>query len=174
MESIRPTTSMSFVDMYKQFLTPIYQFVFYRTGGNTALAEDLCQEIFCKAYEAMQKNLEIIASKSWIYRIAQNHIIDHYRAKSGKETLSIEEYDMPHDDNIVETLLQNEEQQEVFTHLHKLPQRQQDLLILRYINQASIQELADMHGTSEGAIRVRIHEAVKALRHIIPAQGDQL
>ena len=150
--------------LYNQYFDKIYQFVYYRTGRNKEIAEDLTSEIFLKAIEHFSEfNEEIGTFNSWIYRIAQNHITDFYR--TNKTTVSLENAaDIPeHIQNICDIMKIKEQYNVVMKAIESLPDSYQEILILKYINQYSTDEIGKILNKSSGSIRVTLHRAIKAL-----------
>ena len=153
--------------LYKQFFADIYRYIFFHSGQDKYLAEDLTSEIFLKAYKASKKDNTKELSKAWIYRIAKNHLIDHYRKTSGKETVDIEQVVIPDIHTPLETAKEEEKKSIVSKLLDLLPKPKREILIFKYINGFSGQEIAEEIGTTPGATRVRIHEALKSLRKLV-------
>src|SRR3989338_1073160 len=70
--------SDAFGSLYEQFITPIYRYIYYRVGADET--EDLTEMVFLKAWENIkQYHFGVHSFSSWIFRIAHNVIIDHYR-----------------------------------------------------------------------------------------------
>ncbi|TAL19526.1 sigma-70 family RNA polymerase sigma factor, partial [Patescibacteria group bacterium] len=68
-----------FRKFYETHFNKIYRFVLFRVG-NRELAEDLVSEIFVKALKAFPSYDESRSRSSWIFTIARNHLINHYRS----------------------------------------------------------------------------------------------
>jgi len=154
-----------FRKLYKEFLNPIYNFVFYRTGKNHALAEDLVSEIFLKAYEKFESfNPKTASFRSWIYSIARNHIIDYYRVS--KPEVSLDEIS----DVIGETQNYNKKiaHKKLITNvkskLNDLPEAYKDIIILKYFRDLDNKEIGAILDKEPGAVRVTIHRAISALK----------
>ena len=155
---------MNYYTFYQEFFVKIYRYVYYRTGANVALAEDLTSEIFLKAFDAYNASGEITLSQSWIFRIAKNHLTDYYRVHIKKMTLPLDDFDFPGEENIVKALQTKELRKKICATILKLSDNHQNILILKYINELDNNDIAEMMGISPGATRARVHEAVKALR----------
>lgn len=156
-------------DLYERYLDPIFRYVFYRVG-NLQDAEDLTEQVFLKAWEAMDGYREEVPFKAWIYRIAQNGVIDHYRIQ--KETTSLSENgDIPGKHAPVdERLLAEDRAARLAAVLGQLAPDHQKVLTLRFINGLSMKEVADILERSEGAVRVLQHRALKAAHAYLTAE----
>ena len=153
-----------FLVLYKQYFDKIYQFVYYRTGRSRETAEDLTSEIFLKALEHFSEYDESIGTfNSWIYRIAQNHITDYYR--TNRATISLEDAsNVAEETHMISEKMKIKEQYEyVLRSIQSLPEGYQEILILKYINQYSNEEIGEIMNKSQGSIRVTLHRAIKAL-----------
>jgi len=69
----------SFEAFYNKNLDRIYRYVFFRVGRNRDVCEDLVSEIFMKALKHFEKYDPDISESAWIYRIAHNHLANHFR-----------------------------------------------------------------------------------------------
>ena len=85
-----------FLDNYNKYLDKIYNYIWYRVGFDKSVTEDLCSEIFLKAYKGFKDFDQSKPFQSWIYAIAKNHLLNYYRV-NGRE-VSIEcAIDISHD-----------------------------------------------------------------------------
>lgn len=161
-----------FADYYQTYFEKIYNYIFFRVGNNRQLAEEFTQDVFMKALENFDSFDENSEFKTWIYRIAHNHIIDHYRKKK------ITEADLDSVSNMVvaskaaeETFVKDIEVKmimgKVTKSLNKLADLQQQLIILRYINEYEIEEIASIVGQDANYVRVNIHRALQKLHSFI-------
>jgi len=67
-----------FISLYQAFVNEIYQYVFLRTGMDTALAEDITQDIFIDVFKSMGEFKGLCSNRTWIFRIAKNKLFDFY------------------------------------------------------------------------------------------------
>jgi RNA polymerase sigma-70 factor (ECF subfamily) len=154
--------------LYKLYFDRIYRYVYYRTGRVTE-AEDLTERVFLKAWEAMGRYQQRGSGFSpWLYRIARNAIIDHRRTK--KDTLSLEDLPLPTAAEGLtpeEALVEREEARNLQAAIARLPEEQQEVVILRFIEGISHAEVATVIGKSEGTSRVVQYRALAALHEIM-------
>ena len=154
----------SFGELYEMFFEKIYRFVFYRVN-HKELAEDLTEEIFTKAWKNIS-NVKEESFSGWLYRIAKNTIIDHYR----QEKVTIDLYDLENvlqsDENVAAAtdLVLNKKTLSKF--IKKLSPEQQIVIQLKFIEDLSNEEIAELISKSEGSIRVIQHRAIQKLQQL--------
>ncbi len=159
--------AMAFGDLYERYLTPLYRYVFYRVN-DVAEAEDLTEQVFLKAWEALGRyQLRAVPFSAWLYRIAHNAIADQYRTR--KATLPLEGQLLLLDTTGgPEDRLDWRETIESVAHaLTQLAPIHQQVLTLRFISGLSHAETARVLERSEEAVRVLQHRALTALRELL-------
>jgi len=155
----------SFGRLYDHYVKPIYRFIAVKVSVRQE-AEDLTHEVFLSAWQKLPSfTFQGFPFSSWLYRIARNRVIDHYRTK--KQHAVIDEID--------EKLLGITESQEAgidatltLTQIHgamkDLSADQQDVLLLRFVDDLSPKEIAEVLDKSEGSVRIIQHRAIEALK----------
>jgi RNA polymerase sigma-70 factor (ECF subfamily) len=160
----------AFGEMYALHRDTIYRYVYYRTG-HVAEAEDLTEQTFLKAWEAMERyEHQECGFTGWLYRIAHNLVADHYRTR--KETVSIEELlpslELEGKELAPEELLTYQEDlQQLQAAIAQLPDEQQQVVILRFVEGISHAEVASIIGKSEGNSRVVQYRALATLQGLL-------
>jgi RNA polymerase sigma-70 factor, ECF subfamily len=160
----------AFGRLYDHYLPQIYRFIYLKTSGRQD-AEDLTHEVFLSAWQHIPEYKESgFPLSSWLYQIARNRIIDHFRTK--RNNIPIDDYlendndiDAPHtaeDDVDVNLALATVQEA-----MKKLREDYQTLLIMRFVEDRSTAEVSIVLGKSEGAIRLIQHRALHALKQII-------
>lgn len=162
----------AFGQLYDHYSPAVYRFIYYRLSGNKALAEDLTSETFFRALRSMASfHWQGKDFGAWLTTIARNLVLDH--VKSGRNRLELVTEDFsgrtetvagPEDEVLAN--LTNEALREA---LSKLPDEQQECLVLRFLNGYSIAETAASLGRSEGAVKQLQLRAVRNLAKQIPA-----
>ncbi|MDA1334785.1 MAG: sigma-70 family RNA polymerase sigma factor [bacterium] len=158
--------SAAFDDLYRQFMTPIFRFVFIRVR-NRADAEDLTQTVFVKAWNALprfdDREERFLA---WLYTIARNSIIDHWKKKKDlipdDPDVFFATREAP--DRTERLAEQNEASRLVYGALTSLGDDQREIMTLKFIDGLTNKEIAKMTGKSEPAIRQVQSRALKSLR----------
>ena len=150
--------------LYDAYAKKIYQFIYFKTQHKET-AEDLTSQTFIKALENINNYREQEGARfsSWLYRIARNKVIDHYRTK--KENLRLEdiwevsdEADLEFDIDVRERL------SEIKKYLLQLTKEQREIVIMRVWDELSYQEIAEIIGKNEAACKMAFSRAIKKIR----------
>lgn len=148
-------------EIYKYFYSPLYRYFYMRTQ-NEDEAVDLTQSSFVKFYGNLDKITETISLPSFIFTIARNTLIDHWRKRGTRKTIVSDEVVM-----IEGEKLQTEKEDlglEFKNMIENLSPEQQESLTLRYVEDLSIKDIADIMQKSEEAIRQLLSRGIKTLR----------
>ena len=162
----RPEAYEELVKMYNQKVFHL-AFSFVR---DRAAADDLAQEVFIKAYQALAKFRADSEFGTWLYRVAVNHIKDHLRKTARRKEVSLDELgDGPIvvADSAEEREREREEEERrrlVFRVLETLPPKYRLILTMRDVQGLSYDEVAKVLGLAPGTVDSRLHRARKMLR----------
>lgn len=83
------TTDCNIFEIWEDYKAALYLFILKRIEDRDE-AKDILQEVLLKSYQYCSKGKTVIHLKSWLYKIAQNTIIDHYKASGKREPLSFD------------------------------------------------------------------------------------
>ena len=158
----------AFSALYTSYFTPLYRYVYFRVADKTEV-DDLVQEVFLKAYTAFDRYTYSGGSPlAYFYTVARHSIIDHYR-KRRLPTVDGEVLETIADESATaeEVAIQREEIETVRAHLRQLPQDQQDVIVLRFIEGLSTPEIATMLGKTEVSVRQMQSRGLRALRTLM-------
>lgn len=167
--------SSAFGALYDHYHAMIYRFVMVKVGRREE-AEDITHQVFLSAWQ----NVKTYRHRghpfsSWLYQIARNQVIDHYR--SAKIDVSLENVDpeyfaapaIAHFD--LGTKL---EMEKVRLAIEQLKSDHQDVIIMRFVEDMALKETAEILGKSEGAVKLIQHRALKELKKILgEKQSDE-
>lgn len=159
--------SEAFAQLYDAYLERVYRYVYFRVSDDQT-AEDLASQVFLKAWEGLDR-YQINGSPfvAWLYTIARNLVIDHYRTR--KDSVALEEI-IPlasEDESLDEQVGVMFDLQTMRDALHYLNEEQQQVLLLRFIAEWSTEDIAKEMGKSEGAIRALQMRALQMMaRHM--------
>ena len=165
----QPNSQMEkdFSQAYDKYADAIYRHCYFRVY-NKDLAEDLTQETFIKTWKYITEGKEIENLKAFLYRVAVNLIIDNSRKKTAlvlddikEKEVSIRHYSM--ESNLIDSL----EIKEIVKTLDDLDEKYRQVIVMRYINQLSPPEIAQVLEISTNAVSVKLNYAIKKLRKII-------
>lgn len=159
----------SFGVLYDHYAPPIYRFIYLKIS-NRGEAQDLLHEVFLSAWQNIggydDRGLPF---SSWLYQIARNRVIDYYRTFRTHADLETAELVVAPETDWLEKKLNLGKIKKA---LRQLTEDQQNLIIMRFINDLSPPEIAALLGKSEGAVRLAQHRALNHLRKIINEQEN--
>jgi len=150
--------------LVEEYKSPIYNLA-YRMTGNLEDADDLTQETFIRAYQYLWRYDPRKKFFTWLYTIAFNLIKNHFK-KNKKEKFSEELgasllADRNHSPE--ERLIKD---QEISSHLLRLEEELSALLIMKYQQELSFEEIAEITGKSLSAVKMRIYRGLEKLREL--------
>src|SRR5215467_14340550 len=155
----------AFDELMIRYERQIYR-VCYRFVENREDAMDLAQEVFIKAFEHLATFRRESSLKTWLYRIAMNHCINHVK-KHSQEFVEVTEYTGSVHSR-VQDQLEDREQREHFRRLVKLlPPKQKAILEMRINEQLSYEEIARISGRSISTIKASVFFALEKLRKLV-------
>lgn len=158
----------SFRSLYKTYQPKIFAFSL-RYLKVTEAAEDLTQEVFIQLWENRQKININFSLSSFLFTIAKNKIIDHFR-KQQRQTL-FNNY-IQHYLEFPNTLKEENEGNnvtsiQVESVINKLPEKRKIVFLLSKKFGLNRREIADFLGISENTVKNQLQEALKFLRHVL-------
>jgi RNA polymerase sigma-70 factor (ECF subfamily) len=160
------TDAYYFGTLYEAYFERIYRFLFKRLGGNEELAGDLTQQTFIKAMANINKYEDRgLAFSSWLFRIAQNEALMHFRSQKTSSTVAIEDYmfkNMCEEANISKYMSQDD-QERLIELLNNMEQEHLDLIELRFFQGLSFKEIADIYSITESNAKMRVYRILEKL-----------
>lgn len=166
---IRSGDDSAFVETYDLFAPKIYRHILFRTDSPET-AEDVMSETFLKAWEYVRTNSKDIQHlRAFLYRVANNLLVDFYR-KRVRAAVPIDEDlertlgdDPKHMPERVDMILQSDKLRQALTGLRP---EVRELLVMRYLDDLSIDEIAEATGKNKNAVYVALHRGVKELKEV--------
>ncbi len=152
-----------FGKLYDRHVDEIYRFVFLKVSTRE-IAQDIVSETFRKGWRVFKDDPEMENPRAYLYKIARNLVIDHYRTK--KEHVKSQEIIDELEDEREDLQKKAEERKDmalVKEAMEKLKGSYQDIIIYKYLEEMTNSEIAEIMDKSEGAVRVTAHRAVNAL-----------
>ncbi|WP_158212292.1 RNA polymerase sigma factor [Natranaerobius trueperi] len=155
----------AFEELYNYFFPKVYYYILQRVN-NKAIAEDLVSNIFLKALRNLTSLKNSRDFQGWLFSIARNALIDHYR-KAGRKKEEASEavsddktilYETPEDQ-----LLIKEHNNQIYQALDTLSPEQSEVVILRFMHELKLKEIAKVIDKSEGAVKGLLYRALKKL-----------
>ena len=161
--------SSAFGLLYDYYQPMIYRFVVLKVSRREE-AEDITHQVFLNAWQNVRRyEHRGHPFSSWLYRIARNQIIDHYRAQ--KEEVSLEKLALEDIAVLPQVSAADPsaklETERVLRAVRKLKAEYQDVIILRFIEDLSIKETASALKKTEGAVKLMQHRAMQELKKMM-------
>jgi len=165
----RPDLSATFLKAYDELADAIFRHCYYRVYDREQ-ARDLCQECFTRTWEQLASGKEIHNLKAFLYRVANNLVID--RARKKKESSldeALEQGFQPAGTGNAETAA---EIGQALRAVEQLEPKYREAVRLRYIDGLSPGEIAEVTGESENNVSVRVHRGLERLRKILHSDNQ--
>ena len=163
----------AFAALYERFVDTVYRYFYYRTG-ECSEAEDLTEQVFLKAWEALGKfTWQGRPFLAWLYRLARNLQVDHLRC--GRRSLpldSLERHPALVDQQSVSQLARTLDAELLARAVRQLTPEQQQVILLRFAEGLDTPRIASILDKHESAIRALQARALQRLRQILSAEGD--
>lgn len=168
-EAAQEGNAEAFGKLYLIYLDRIYRFIFFRVSCDQQTAEDLSQTVFYKAFQKIQEfriGNGQGTIQAWFYRIAQNCIYDHFRTRKQSFSIDLAE-ELGKCDSVLEELIREDKAKKLMTGLATLHEEQRTVLMLRYIEDYSYEEIASIIGKQPTAVRMIASRGMKKLKEIL-------
>ncbi|MCC6611941.1 MAG: sigma-70 family RNA polymerase sigma factor [Anaerolineae bacterium] len=156
--------------LYQQFAQPIYRYVAYRVA-TAADAEDLTAEVFVSMLKGLPSYRQTgVPFEAWLYRIASARIADHYRRMRTRPQADLAD-DLADSATLPEDrILALQEIETLRRALRQLTDEEQTLVILRFVERKSHQEVADVLGRTPKAVRSMQYRALIRLASLLGSE----
>jgi RNA polymerase sigma-70 factor (ECF subfamily) len=153
----------AFAELVTRYQSAVYNLA-YRMLGDPTDAEDAAQEVFVRAWNQLRTFQLDRRFSTWLLSIASHHAIDMLRRRKPSAPLDdvalYVQSDEPEPDEIV---LRSEQSEDVKRLLNTLPDKYRSVTVLRYYNDLSYNEIANMTGLTESAVKTQLHRARRML-----------
>ncbi len=158
--------------LYERYIDAIFRFIRSRVG-DTQTAEDLTEATFLRALEAIDRYREKgLKYSAYLYQVARNLITDHYRQAEENIPLESEVYALVSPESTDDEIARREQVQGLRLALGNLPEEYREVIRLRVLLEIPTVEAAQWMQRSEGATRVLLHRALRALRRELKHSDD--
>lgn len=160
----------AFAVLYERYRMVIYRYIAYRTARQQ-VAEDLTAEVFLNAWAAIGRYRDRGAGvRAWLLRLAHNEVIDYYRTRRTAEPLPDEGPELPAEAGPEHTLALAAEQQALVAAVRQLHPEWQQLILLRFVEGLSFEEIGVVLGKRSNACRQMQHRALERLRDMLAGE----
>ena len=151
-------------ELYDEYAPLIYAYL-YRRVQDTQLAEDLTGEVFVRMLQAIQARQSWHTSfRGWLYRVAHNLVVDHYRRQPPAPMLPLDERLVADQDDPESAVAERLSHRRLRSAISRLTPDQQQVLALRFGEQLTAREVGEVMGKSVSAVEALQHRGLAALR----------
>ncbi len=166
-QKARDFDSEAWAQIYARDYPRIYAYL-YRRLGNIELAEDIAATVFLHAVERIGSfTYRGFSLSAWLFRIAHNQSVDHFRRKAKVATEPLTEELSIMEDTVQETVEKTVIREELSLALENITEEQRQVVLLKFFADLSNAEVARIMGKREGAVKALHHRALASLRHIL-------
>jgi RNA polymerase sigma-70 factor (ECF subfamily) len=143
-------------------------------------AMEVLQDTFLKVYTARETWERKTSFSAWLYRIAINASIDRFRRRDKKTTTSLDDVmesripSPPVSRGPLERLQLEERRKLLEGAIRRLPERQREVLALRYFGEMQLTEIAETLGCPLGTVKSNLHKAVRTLKELLTEKEEEL
>ena len=164
----------AFDELLARYQSKLFNYIYFIVR-NQEVAEDIFQETFVKAITTIQQGRYTASGKfgAWLTRIAHNMIIDGYRQERNENTISNDETEVDPfndadlcDDNIETQMVNEQTLRDVRRLLDALPDNQREVVYMRFYQDLSFKEIAEITGVSINTALGRMRYALMGMRRI--------
>lgn len=151
-------------ELFERHHRPVFHFL-SRTTGDVGVAEDLVQEVFVRILKYRHTYDPDSRFETWLFRIARNARADHFRRRGPAPAPEADAFDVAaQEPGPAQQLEQQVDAGQLERALRQLPAEPRDLLVLARFHGLPYDQIAETLGIETGAVKVRVHRAMKQLR----------
>ncbi|MFQ3535362.1 MAG: sigma-70 family RNA polymerase sigma factor [Aggregatilineales bacterium] len=161
--------------LYERYVQKVYNYIYYRTGSHED-AEDLTARVFHRAMAHIKGYVERgVPFQAWLYRIAHNLVANWHRDRSRHKVVPLDEFVAARlrGEALEASAESQDEIERLVQAVRTLPEERQQLLILKFVDRLSNQEIGAIMDRSEGAIKSLYHRTLLALREMLGGVEEQ-
>ena len=158
------STPDAFSTMYERNRLPVFRYIYSILGRSSDDAEDLTAETFIRAWKARHSfERDLDSAIGWLIGIAKRLIIDDYRRKEVRKTYGLPS-NLKTETTTEEEILVIQQKQQLLDLLKELSADQREIIVLRYVLEWKVNQIAAHMGLSENHVSVIIHRTLADLR----------
>jgi RNA polymerase sigma-70 factor (ECF subfamily) len=164
--------SKALVEIHDQYYPHVYRYVRYRLSDEHA-CEDITSEVFLRLLDALNKKSGPTQNlRGWLFGTASNLVNDYLRVRYARpfESVDADDFDMPGREYPEDSYEDEWMQQQVVIALQDLTPEQQHVLALRFSEERSVEETANIMGKSITAVKALQFRAIASLRRLVEAR----
>jgi len=160
-------------ECYDTYAPAIYRYA-YRKTGDRDVAQDLTAETFHRFLKALRRGTGPRDHLSgWLYRVAHNLIVDHYRSQPSEVPAPLDGVYAAAEPLQAETVARKDRAARVRAALQQLTSLQQKVILLRFLEEMSLREVALVLDRTVGSVKALQHRAVSSLQRILGGSDEE-
>jgi RNA polymerase sigma-70 factor (ECF subfamily) len=163
----------AFGELYERNVDRIYSYIYYRIG-NEADTEDLVARTFYQALASLERYSDRgVPFVAWLYRIAHNLVANHHRSRKRWKLAPLDDLELASrpSDGPERSAEATEKRRALWAAIQRQPEERQRLLILKFADRLSNDEIGKVMGRTESSIKSLYHRTLKSLRADLEARG---
>ena len=164
-----------FTKAYDEYADAIFRHCYFRLSDRER-AKELMQETFIRTWDYMLKRNERIENlRAFLYKTANNLVIDEYRKARGNQSLETMEengFQPGSDESVTDEVSVKLDSERVLEVIKEVDIKYRQAVIMRYIDDLSPKEMAKITGESQNNISVRINRGIRQLREILENEEE--
>ncbi|MEI6757062.1 MAG: RNA polymerase sigma factor [Chlorobium sp.] len=160
----------AFAAIVRRYEAPLLRYIARQGCRDTSAAQDLLQEIFIKTYVHLNDFDHSLQFSSWLYRIAHNEIISFFRKERSRPSVLEREDDFFLFEKVIDDLgltaqgRQKHTAPEIQTAVDRLDPRSRDIIVLKFFEEKSYEEISDILQIPQGSVATLINRAKKKIK----------
>ena len=174
LKRVRGGDETALIRAYDEYAPKIYRYA-YRLTGHRATAQDVASETFRRLLGALKQGGGPTDNLSaWLYRVAHNLVVDGFRLQPDEAPVPIQEApEIPVRSRAESRLERREAVRAARAALSRLTSLQQQVIALRFLEELSIRETAEIMGKTEGAVKALQYRGTNSLRRILEDEDGE-
>ena len=168
------STSEAFAVFYDEYLPRIFRYFSYKMA-DVHQAEDLTATVFEKALTKFQSyTAEKAALSTWVFRIARNTLIDHYRVSQRRKSVSLEVTQTDPEDGRTpeQDFIESEDSRMLRQCVSRLSEKEQEIISLKFAGDMTNRQIAGLLGLSDSNVGIILYRAIRKLRTDFQGAGN--
>jgi len=175
MQQIVSGDHAAFSELYNRYKDRMYYYFYRMLNNSTENANDFVQELFMKIIAKPDSYNPAYAFHTWLYSVANNLCKNEYRRRGIRLEYQQYEASKPDIDFLNETIIEPQQViEKIFQTLDQLGEEHRSAFLLRYREEFSIREVADILGLPEGTVKSRLFNARKILAEKLNYLKDEI